>query len=165
MKMKRLLALLLTALLLLPLGLMHLPEASKADAERDIWEQIERYENKRLSEQGIKAASVTESDFSAMTDGVIAIVENWSGFVPGSIERHGDFFFWDGADGTGYGYSPRLRAKLRSEALTGADPAEVSGIETVSYAARGGSPNSSEVAVFGPYYGLDTSFSDQYRNE
>ncbi|MBR4906350.1 MAG: hypothetical protein IKZ44_05805, partial [Clostridia bacterium] len=165
MNMKRLLAFLLAAFLLLPMGLLRLPAGTSADAEEDIWVKIERYENRRLDEQGIASVNAVETDFAAMTDGVQKIVENWSGYVPGSAIRNGDFLFWDGVDGTGYGYSPRLRAKLRSESLTGAEPASVSGIETVSYAVKGGSPNSSEVAVFGPYYGLDTSFTDQYKNE
>ena len=165
MKFRKLLAILLTALLVLPLGLFRLPESASADAEPDIWVQIERYETDRLAEQGINAADATETDFAAMTDGVQALVEAWSGFVPGSIVRHGDFFFWDCLDGTGCGYSPRLRQKLRSEKLTGAEPASVSGIETVSYESKGGSPSSSDVAVFGPYYGLDSSFTNQYQNE
>ncbi len=164
MKLKRFLAILLAALLL-PIGLIRLSDGVSADAEPDVWVQIERYENERLAEQGIEAARADARDFAAMTDGVVRIVENWSGYVPGSLVRNGDHLFWDGVDGTGHGYSPRLRAKLRSESLTGAEPASVSGAETVSYAEKGGSPNSSAVAVFGPYYGLDTSFTNQYKNE
>lgn len=165
MKMKRLFAILLTILLVLSAGIFRMSSDTSADTEPDIWVQIERYENECLTAQGIRSADATETNFAAMTDGVIAIVENWSGYVPDTIVRHGDFFYWDGFDGTGYGWSPRLRTKLRSEALTGAEPASVSGVETVSYKSKGGNPQSSDVAVFGPYYGLDSSFTNQYKNE
>ena len=164
MKMKRLTAILLAALLLLPLGLFRIDGAS-ADAEADIWVQINAYEDEALKAQGVDAADATPQNYAAMTDGVEAIVENWSGYVPGSLVRNGDHLFWDGKDGTGYGYSPRLRQKLRSSSMTGADPASVSGIETVSCATKGGFPGSTDVAVFGPYYGLDSSFTNQYQSE
>ena len=165
MNMKRLVAFLLAAFLLLPMGLMRLPNGTSADAEEDIWVQIEQYENKRLSEQGIASADAAETDFAAMTDGVQRIVENWSGYVPGSLSRNGDFLIWDGVDGTGYGYAPRFRKILRSASFSDANPADGEGVETESYAVRGGSPSSSDVTLFGPYYGLDSSFTDQYKNE
>ncbi len=164
MKMKRLTAILLAALLLLPLGWMT-PRGTSADAEADIWVQINAYEDEALKEQGVDAVDATAQNYAAMTDGVAAIVESWSGYVPGSLVRNGDHLFWDGKDGTGYGYSPRLRQKLRSGSMTGAEPAAVSGIGTTSYAKRGGFPASTDVAVFGPYYGLDTSFTNQYQSE
>jgi hypothetical protein len=164
MKLKRLTAILLAALLLLPLGWMT-PRGTSADAEADIWVQINAYEDEALKEQGVDAVDATAQNYAAMTDGVAAIVENWSGYAPGSLVRNGDHLFWDGRDGTGYGYSPRLRQKLRSDSMTGAEPASVSGIETASRAKRGGFPESADVAVFGPYYGLDSSFTNQYKNE
>ena len=135
MKLKRLLALLLSALLLLP-GLTGAFGKTNAETETDIWVQIEEYEDQRLADQGMTFAEASESNYAAMTDGVIAIVENWDGYVPGSIERHGDFFFWDGVDGTCYGYSPRLRANLRSETVVGEAYSSVEETEVISYAAK-----------------------------
>ena len=61
MKFRKLLAILLTALLALPLGLFRLPEKAVADGETnvaetrsansgdDLWVRIERYEDERLA--------------------------------------------------------------------------------------------------------------------
>ncbi len=163
--MKKLLAILLTALLLLPLGLALRTADASSETEDDIWAQITAYEDTRLREKGLRSASATELDYAEMADGVKDIVKNWNGYVPGSLVQNGSHLIWDGKDGTGYGYSPRLRQKLRSEALTGADPDAESGVETVSYAVRGGSSGSNDVALFGPYYGLDSSFTNQYQTE
>ena len=162
--MKRLLALLLAAFLLLPMGLLRLPEGTSADAEEDIWVQIERYEDKTLKNQGVTAASAEKEHYAVMTDGVAALVEAWSGYENGTLFKNGECVFWDGTDGMGYGWTPVIRQKIRANA-TGADPADVAAVDTVSYEKRGGYPYSSDVAVFGPYYGVDSSFSDQYRNE
>ncbi|MBQ4422768.1 MAG: fibronectin type III domain-containing protein [Clostridia bacterium] len=161
--MKRLTAILLAALLLLPLGMLR--SGASADTFDDLWAAIDAYEDARFSQQNISAATAEESDYAALTDGMIAIVQNWSGYVPGSLVRNGDFFIWDGTDGFGYGYSPRMRRIERGGNATGADPVSVSGIETVSYATKGGFPGSTDVAVFGPYYGLDSSFTNQYQSE
>lgn len=162
--MKRFLAILISALLLLPLCGIAVPMDTQAETADDVWKLITAYEDGRLAEEQRSAAEATEQDFAAMTDGVIRVVEGWNGLLPGSVERNGDFFIWHGKDGTGYAYSPRLRQKIRDNG-TGAEPAAVSGVETVSYAARGGAPSSLDVAVFGPYYGLDSSFTSQYKNE
>lgn len=165
MNLKRLLALLLSAMMLLSIGLVAVHGETQADTADDLWAAITAYEDARFSEQHISAATADERDYAALTDDVIALVENWNGYVPGSLVRNGDFFCWDGRDGIGYGYSPRMRRIERGENATGADPALCSDIVTVSYAARGGSPAGDDVAVFGPYYGQDDSFTDQYRNE
>ena len=135
------------------------------DSDSDIWAQITSYENKQFEERGIKASKATERDFSGMVGGVIKIVEAWDGYVPGSLERNGDFLIWDGKDGMGYGYSPRIRKTLRSEGFSNANPTGGEGIETESFAVRDGSPNSLDVTLFGPFYEIDYSFTDQYKDE
>ncbi len=162
--MKRWIAILL-ATLLLPIGMLIPAHGGVAEDVPDVWTLIERYEDSELSLNKRRTAEATAADYAAMTDGVADVVKDWAGYVEGSMERHGDFLFWDGTDGLGYGYSPRLREKLRSGNATGVAPESVGGVETVSYAKRGGSPASTSVAVFGPYYGIDTSFTSQYRNE
>ena len=160
--MKRLIAILLSALLLLPLGLVMHTDGASADTVDDLWAQITEYEDSRLSAMGIMPSQATGSDFGSLSDGIAAIVKSWSGYVPGSLVKNGDHLFWDGTDGMGYGYSPRMREKMRSGAI--AEIGAEGTIETYSYA-RGGSPANNNVALIGPFYGHDSSFTDQYRNE
>lgn len=164
MKLKRLLALLLTALLLLPLGFARLSGTSNADADPDVWEQIEQYEDAYLAERGVSVSTASANDYMSMTDGIVAIVENWSGYEAGSLFLNGQSVFWHDTDGMGNGWVPNARQKQRAN-LTGKTPEEVAAVETVSYANRGGYPYSSDVALIGPYYGSDSSFTNQYRNE
>ncbi len=164
MKPKRLIAILLTALLLLPLGLFRLPESASADGAEDLWAQIEQYENVRLAEQGVSVKNASANDYMAMTDGVVALVEAHQSYAPGTLYCSGLSVFWHDTDGMGNGWVPNARQKQRAN-LTGADPMEVASVETVSYAGKGGYPYSSDVALIGPYYGVDSSFTNQYRNE
>ena len=82
MKPKRLLAILLTALLLLPLGLFRLSESASADGAEDLWTQIEQYENVRLAERGVSVKNASADDYMAMTDGIIALVEAHQSSAP-----------------------------------------------------------------------------------
>ena len=164
MKMKRLAAILLSALLLLPFGLSGVVGGTSADAEEDLWAQIERYENECLAERGVGVSTASAGDYMSMTDGIVALVEAHESYAPGTLFLNGQCVFWHDTDGMGNGWVPNARQKQRAN-LTGKTPEEVASVETVSYAARGGYPYSSDVALFGPYYGSDSSFTNQYRNE
>lgn len=161
--MKKIIALLLSVILLISV----FPSALAAETNQepdDIWADISEAENRAIN--GMRATiEAVESAYSKNIDKIIAAVEASDAYVPGTIIRHGDFFYFTTKDGTVNGYSPRLRARVRTAVCTGADPEAVSGIETTSFAARGGSPGSTDVAVFQPYYGLDSSFTTQYPNE
>ena len=168
MNLKKLLALLVAALMLF--GLVPTTFAAEAESRtEDLWAEIVATEDAALAFRtrayGFNGAAPTTQDFAAIVDGLVELVESSSSYRAGTLERHGDFFFWESTDGTANGYSPRLRANLRSETVnTEADPEAASGIETVSYS-RGGSAGSTSVAVFQPYYGIDSSFTAQYANE
>lgn len=166
MKLKRWITLLLAAALLLPLCLSVLPNGTRAETIDDIFAAISAYEDEHFAASGMKnAKQAKESDYAALADGLCALVEQWNGYVEGSLVRNGSSFFWDGVDGTGYGYFPYLRQKLKGESATGKDAKKVSGVETVSFEARGGGPTAKNVAVFQPYHGLDSNFSGQYPDE
>ena len=158
--MKRFLALLLCLIMMLT---MFPVSALAVDAEpEDVWAQITALEDRAAARRGADTVESRAAVYSGLVDQIIAIVEDSEGFVPGSIIRHGDFFYWDEADGTACGYSPRLRAQMRESAIPGADPEACSGIETVCYGTKGGYPYSTTVSAFQPYIGLDSSFSDEY---
>ena len=162
--MKRILAILLTLLMLLSL----LPASVLAATEErttDVWEEILQLEDQVGSFRRAKDTESRAAAYAEIVPQIIEIVESSENYVPGSIIRHGDFFYWDETDGTACGYSPRLRAQLREGAQPDADPEAFAEISTVSYADRGGWPGSTKVAAFQPYIGIDTSFTAQYENE
>ena len=176
MKFRKLLAILLTALLVLPLGLFRLPEKAVADGETnvaetrsansgdDLWVRIERYEDERLAENGVTVSTASANDYMSMTDGIVALVEAHESYAPGTLYLNGQSVFWHDTEGLGNGWVPNARQKQRAN-LTGKTPEEAASVETISYASKGGYPYSSDVALIGPYYGSDSSFTNQYRNE
>ena len=159
--MKRFLAMLLV--LVMALGLLPTAAfAAKCATADDLWQQIIRLEDKKIpAKRGEKR---TADDYAAIVDDVIALVESSSAYRKGTIERHGDFFFWETKDGEVCGYSPRTAAKYHNGEITVPDDVEA-GIETVSYATRVNTPNSKDVVLIEPFYGTDTSFTKQYQNE
>ncbi len=170
--MKRILAILLV------LAMLPLPATFALDTEpaeepiaqeaydavtADIWQTIEAIEETEIVAKRGKTADA--DSYAAIVDDVIAAVEASDTFVEGSINRNGDFFTWETTEGIVCGYSPRLRAKIRANAVAGADAEDYAGVEVTSYATKGGSPSSMNVAVFQPYYGIDGDFTTQYVNE
>ena len=129
----------------------------------DIWQTIESIEETEVVAKRGKAADA--DSYAAIVDEIIAAVEDSDTFVEGSIRRNGDFFTWETTEGVVCGYSPRLRAKIRANAVEGADPEDYAGVEVTSYVTKGGSASSVNVAVIQPYYGIDNSFTTQYVNE
>ena len=158
--MKRLLVLLLALSMLL--SALPAAAAEKEINSDEIWETITEIENQKIRPK--RGTAATAEDYAAIVDDVIAAVEASDSYQEGTIERHGDFFFWETIDGEPNGYSPRLRAQIRNSAVTDEEPETVSSIQTVSYATRNSS-DGTNVAVFQPYYGLDKSFTNQYKTE
>ena len=165
MAFKRLLALLLA--LLLTVSLLPVVSAGAAGPDTDeIWARITALEDNALAKRARTDSDPTAADFAALSEDVERLVVNSGSCVPGSIIRHGSFFYWTAPDGEVCGYSPALRAKMRASSVDpAADPEALSGVETVSFAAKGGVPGSVDVAVFQPYYGLDSSFKTTYSDE
>ncbi|MGM9563593.1 MAG: S-layer homology domain-containing protein [Faecousia sp.] len=170
--MKRILAILLV-LAMLPIpatfALDEVPAAETIPQEAydavtaDVWQTIEAIEETEIVAKRGKAADA--DSYASIVNDVIAAVEASDTFVEGSINRNGDFFTWETTEGIVCGYSPRLRAKIRANAVEGADAEDYAGVEVTSYATRGGSPSSMDVALIQPYYGIDSSFTTQYVNE
>ena len=160
---KQLLAYLLIAAMMLSL----LPFAVSAEEGGDrsasdaLWAQITALEDKTVvAKRGTQA---TAADYAALSGEVAALVTSSAYYEEGTCTYDGEntFFFWETTDGEVCGYSPRLRSRIRTADGNAAEGS----VETVSYAKKGGSPDSVEVAVFQPYYGIDSSFSTRYKNE
>lgn len=160
---KQLLAYLLIAAMLLSLlpFAVSAEENGEGNASDALWAQITVLEDKTVvAKRGTRA---TAADYAAISGEVAALVVSSEYYEEGTCTYDGEnaFFFWETTDGEVCGYSPRLRSRIRN-----ADGAAVEGsVETVSYAKKGGSPDSVDVAVFQPYYGIDSSFSTRYKNE
>ena len=131
----------------------------------DVWTEIERIEENAVKGADSITAEARAQAYAGAVDQIAAAVKASADYVPGSLVRNGDFLFWDTTDGTGCGYSPRLRARVAETAIPNADPEAYSGIVTHSYGTRGGSAGSMNVAAFQPYYGIDSSFTTQYKTE
>ena len=158
---KQLLSYLLVAAMLLSL-LPFFAAAEEAESASDaLWAQITALEeNTVVAKRGTRA---TAADYAALSDEVASLVVSSEYYEEGTCTYDGEnaFFFWETTDGEVCGYSPRLRSRIRN-----ADGVAAEGsVETVSYAKKGGAPDSVDVAVFQPYYGLDSSFSTRYKNE
>ena len=172
MNLKKLISLLLAAVMLL--GMFPMAGASEPEEADELttvqsdemWAEIEAFEEKNLEKRGINEAPTAET-YAAMTDEVIGLVTSSSYYAEGTLERHGDFFFWETKDGMPNGYSPSLRARMREGYIPDADPEDFSEIITDSYEDRASfnGNNSLKVAVFQPYYGLDSNFKPKYSTE
>lgn len=147
-------------------------EAQPGGSE-DIWSLISELEEDALS--GRKGAPAqgdyvvtepTEEFFADMVDDVEKTVQEWSGYVEGSLVRNGDVLFWDGTDGIGYGYVPSLRAKQykAEQAQTSGlllDEAETGNVE-INFAGSGQERDRyRDVALFQPQWGVDPDLTDK----
>ena len=158
--MKRLMALLLAAILLLSV-LPLVSAETKTDEPADIWDTIRQIENEAAPTATKNKENALAEAYAGCVDRIVAAVEASDSYVPDSLFRKGDNVFWQTKDGVANGYSPSLRAKLHTSHIAGADPEAFSKTETFSYADKG-YPGSLNVAVFQPFYGLDSNFGTSY---
>ncbi len=172
MNLKKLISLLLAAVMLLGMfptaGASEPEEAKELTTEQsdEMWAEIEAFEEKTLEKRGINEAP-TAATYAAMTDEVIELVTSSSSYKKGTLEQHGDFFFWETEDGMPNAYSPSLRARMHEGYIPDADPEDFSETITDSYEDRASfnGNNSLKVAVFQPFYGIDSSFLPKYSEE
>ena len=100
---------------------------------------------------------------SELTDAAAAIVMASNSYVEGSLDRNGDSFTWETEVGIKCVYSPRMR-QIHSQMETPAEPL-ADGSYNEPVATKGGWPSGNQVYLVGPYYGYDSDFTDQYKNE
>ncbi len=107
--------------------------------------------------------STRSADQSQITDAAQALVEASDSYVEGSLERNGDAFTWMTAEGIRCTYNPRMREIYKN--MTPSEASETDGIYNEPMAVRSGFPRGKQVYLVGPYYGYDSNFTDQYKNE
>ena len=158
---KRLLAILLT----LALALGCFPVTASAQEDRVLTE--EDYAAVDVLFDAIddleSVYATKRSAQSQTTDAAQTLVEASDNYVAGSLERNGDAFTWMTEEGIRCAYSPRMRRIEEDMTPTATGGEDVVYNEPVT--ARGGWPSGNQVYLVGPYYGYDSDFTDQYKNE
>ena len=162
---KRFLALLLMIAMVFSL-LPAIAFAEGGTETADLWAQIIAYENEHIRRTRSVDDTVSEADYAALSGQIAELVMASDDYKEGTCTYDGSnsMFFWENAEGEPQGYAPYLRAKIENGS-NGVDPETVGETVTQSYAKKGGSPSGKNVYVIGPWYGSDSSFTDQYKAE
>lgn len=98
-----------------------------------------------------------------LTDAAAQIVTASENYVEGSLDRNGNSFTWWTDEGIRCIYSPRMR-QISSNMVAPEEPL-ADGAYNEPLATKGGWPSTNQVYLIGPYYGYDSNFSNQYKNE
>ena len=98
-----------------------------------------------------------------LADAAVQIVMASENYVEGSLVRNGDFFSWWTDEGIRCAYSPRVR-KIQDNMVAPENPI-ADGAYNEPVLKKGGWPSSKEVFLIGPFYGSDSNFTGQYKNE
>ena len=118
--MKRLISLALAILLCVSLAAPS--AAAQASSVRQCaWAAIEAIERRSAAGVDILDLGQRTAAYENAVDEMIRAVCAAPDYVPGSLDRHGDFFFWETTDGRANGYSPSLRARIYLSASSPAD--------------------------------------------
>ena len=120
----------------------------------DVFAQIDAMED---------APAKKNANRTQITDAAAEIVMASENYVEGSLERNGNSFTWWTDEGIRCIYNPYMREKY-DQMEAPADP-EPAGIYNEPKATKGGWPSGNQVYLVAPYYGIDDTFTDQYKNE
>ncbi len=96
-----------------------------------------------------------------ITDAAVQIVMASDSYVADSLDRNGDTFSWWTDSGIRCVYSPRME-KISEDFVP---ENSVDEVVNEPVPVKGGSPTSNQVFLIGPYYGIDSDFTDQYKTE
>lgn len=128
-----------------------LPAASASVCLRpSSWEAIEALEARALERCASADTEARSAAYAGSVDAMVRAVQAAGDCIPGSLERHGDFFFWRTTDGRANGYSPSLRAEIQ----TGAAEQPVATLGTQAPSPSSDPANTADnrnVGVFIPY--------------
>ena len=183
---KRLLAILLTTIMLLSLAptafaadpgkisgsanaSVHVfTKAENAAVENDVFAKIEAVKDSAARPMG-GIGKMTEADYISIIPQVVKAITGSSTYVRGSLQRNGNFLVWQTTAGIPCCYDPRMEAKLHS---TDDDPtpAEIAAhqaeadalLESVRGAAElnGGNATSTKIGLIQPYWESSSSYAD-----
>lgn len=98
-----------------------------------------------------------------LTDAAVEIVLESKNYVEGSLDRNGDSFTWFTEEGIRCIYDPRMNEI--EDNMVAPENAELDGAYNEPLMEKGGTNSGTQVYLIGPYYGYDSSFTNQYKNE
>ena len=180
-KLRRLLAILLTTVMLLalapgmayaadfPRGSMktdHIfTEADNAAVEKDVFASIQAVKDNAAQRMSV-AGNMTEANYAALVPQITAAIMKSDTYKAGSLQKNGNFLVWQTTVGIPCCYSPRMEAQLHNTA-NDPTPEEVAAAEKEAAAMleeftamRGGSPTSMNIGLIQPYWESSSSYSD-----
>ena len=146
--MKRWISLLLSLLLLCAA----LPSAAAAHVgtSAGTWDAVQAIEDRAAPKETAMSAKDRTALYVSCVDEMIRAVQTAPDYVPGSLERHGSFFFWETRDGKANGYSPSLRAELLTQRQGDAERPEA--LDVLALASDPSNiPDNRDVGIFMSY--------------
>ena len=162
--MKRLFALILTlALIIGCCPLIPLQADASGEMPREL--TAADYAQVDLVFDAIDAAEAAPAKKNATdsqkTEDAMQIVMASDSYVEGSLVQSGNSFTWWTDNGIRCMYNPRMREIQEKQT----PETSIDAVVNEPVATKGGSPQSNQVYLIGPYYGSDKNFTDQYKNE
>ena len=119
-----------------------------------VWDEIHDLED---------SLSAKRSPRSQIISAVAALVEDSANYVEGSLEYHDTCFTWKTTEGIACMFEYEEHCCDRGESIGNPVEATESGYEYISYATKDG-PKGKDVYLIGPYYGVESDFTDHYKN-
>ena len=108
---------LLLALVLATGSLFSVPRVSAAGGKS--WDRLLAIESRADETAAAQTVEGRAALYASRGEQMIQAVCAASDYEPGSLERHGDFFFWRTTDGRANGYAPSFRARIRDKNAEG----------------------------------------------
>ncbi len=118
-----------------------------------VWDEIRDLED---------SMSAKRSPRSQIISAVAALVEESPNYVEDSLEFHDTCFTWKTTEGIACMYEYEEHSCDRGESIGNPIPASDPTYECISYAKKG-KPQGRDVYLIGPYYGVESSFTDHYK--
>ena len=110
-----------------------------------------------------KAPARKNNTKTQLTDAAAQLVMASESYLAGSLKRKGDSFTWWTVDGIRCVYNPYIREKHKN--MVAPENALPDGIYNEPKETKGGWPSGNQVYLVAPYYGHDSTFTDQYKKE
>ena len=109
---------------------------------------------------------MTEADFVSLVPNVVKAIESSETYVPGTLQKNGNFLVWQTTTGMPCCYDPRMEAELHNT-VNDPTPEEVARAEAEAEAlletyntVMGGSANSTKIGLIQPYWESSSSYAD-----